>query len=254
MELTIATFENNENSLTPARRSFLLRREQAKERVIKRARENALRRQAGLRQLLHWDDPRHVIEDGDWTDDLRGLVNPDGSIHLWPYGEMTHVRRSAEYGLLDQYGCEGIHFYLWLGSPEPLGGSGLYGETREEVVIILDALGLMERAREGTVPVAEDSNDDYYPHRPPWTPPHPTPDPHPFFLEIREPHPHPPNSRVQWIVVTADTGSYVGTERNAEDALFDAAKRNLAARALGVETRYRVATRIGVKPYRPLVW
>ena len=175
MELSIATFEDCENSMTPARRTFLLRREQAKESWTRRIREQALARQAGLFRLLHPTNPRHRINVGELKDDLRGLVNPDGSIHIWPLEDQTHRRYAETHNLLDRFGQEGVHFYVYLGMDEPSGSQLVYNrELFGEVVIVLRELGVLEAAKQAErviVEPEEEDNDDWI-----------TPEPEPYDL------------------------------------------------------------------------
>lgn len=243
MDTTIAIYDNCENSMTPSRRSFLLRRELAKDTLAKRARDRALQAQAGLRYVLHWKDPRHVIELGNLDDDLRGLLNPDGSIHVWPMDQEAHRTRAVRCDLLDSRGNEGVHFYAYLSSTE-LGGSSLWGDDKREVTLVLEHLGVMS-AIASAAPYEPPSYDDPFDDFDPYYLPHIHPLP---------PHPHPRAPHVEWIVTTYD-GTFVATKQwqdvlvggnrwwNFNEAWHQADNRNAYMMRHGLKTRYTVMPR-----------
>jgi len=260
MELSIATFEDCENSMTPARRSFLLRREQAKESWTRRIRSQALARQAGLFRLLHPTDPRHRINVGEWSDDLRGLVNPDGSLHIWPLEDQTHRRYAEDHNLLDRFGQEGVHFYVYLGLDEPSGSQLVYNrELFGEVVIVLRELGVLEAAKksERVIVEPEDESDD-------WITPEPEPyDPWDDYYDdpwddfAPDPPSIPHHKPTEWVVTTstgvfvATSGAYGWTHQGFvkkqqwtyAEAWDEANKRDAWMIEQGLKTRYIVMSR-----------
>lgn len=239
----LATFEDTENSLTPLRRTMLLRRQMATERVTKRARERALALQAGLRKLLHPDDPRHILDPGGYEDDLRGLVNPDGSIHLWPIDEETHRSRAVRLNLLDRFGDEGIHFYLNLGEDDISGSRVPWREEDllNDIRTILNKHGIMAEAAAAT--------STWNRREPTPSPPEPY-DPDPFGFDGADNYypvsPPPPPKITWWDVVTLMEGTRVTSVAGAtsEKAWDEAEKREARAQAMGLKVKYIVRKRI----------
>lgn len=232
MDTMFAKYDQTETSWTPLRRSTLLRREMARERVAKRIREKILTVQMALSTLLGPTDPRHVIETGNYEDDLRGMVNPDGSIHVWPLEQESHVERAHRLDLLDEWGNEGTHFYVWLGRDDQPSGCGLLYVPilREEVATLLNYWGILKEAASRS-PYYGDDDADHVHDR----------EPHPWSYEVVIAAASPPFIKVaaasRWKFTHNGWTSFPNGWSWVE-AWNEADKRNRQAEQLGIETRY----------------
>lgn len=115
---TPSLFGNSENTMTPARLSFLAKREQARQRIRSRRDASMIERAAKLAGFVFAPgDSRHVIHHDPSDSYGRGIVYADGTIHFWD-GWIEHFEYAQKHGLSGNIvsyaarGVDGWGFYV----------------------------------------------------------------------------------------------------------------------------------------------